>query len=85
MPRFAIKDPSVLHRQVKGFDFFEQRAVVELVDRDGQVLRQPCVLSVAGLDKGYAAGVYTLSESSFFVGKFSKLSINPVLVPVPAK
>lgn len=85
LPRFAIKDGTVTHRQVKGFDFFEQRALVELVDRDGQILRLPCVLEVGAPDKGYAPGVYVLADSSFSVGKFSKLTVKPVLVPAPAK
>jgi hypothetical protein len=86
MPRFSIKDPTVHQRTIKGYTFYEQRAVMEFVSADGQVLRQSCILAREEGEAGYPAGLYSLSDTSFCVGQYEKPALlrSLILVPVPA-
>jgi len=94
--RIEIKNDNLTPRQItpkqgpnvgKIMTFHEQEAWVLLPDQQGQPRPYPqrIVLNIDA-DKGqkaYPAGVYTLSDSSFFVNRFGSLELGrPALVGV---
>lgn len=67
---------------------FKQEAYVHLMDRQGKAkpypekTSLPVPLDQNGRPQAYAAGVYQLHPSSFYLDRFGGLSVAPVLSPV---
>jgi len=86
MIKVHVQSAAVVTRpSKKGGEFREQTGYVDLVDREGQQLRQKIVVPLQREQEPYAPGTYTLAQSSFYVGEYNKLAVYVRLAPLASK